>query len=74
MRLRIWTVMEIWTSCTQFVKSTTEDDKIVWYENVDGIGNFGPPQVITTLATRANVHAADLDGDGDVDVLSFSDR
>jgi len=34
---------------------------------------FGPPQVITTSALNAEcVHAADLDGDGDADVLSAS--
>ena len=49
------------------------DDKIAWYENMDGAGTFGPQQVITTLADRAiSVVASDLDGDGDLDVLSGS--
>ncbi|MCA9252437.1 MAG: VCBS repeat-containing protein [Phycisphaerales bacterium] len=49
------------------------DDKIAWYENTDGQGNFGPQLVITTLAESANsVFAKDLDGDGDLDVLSSS--
>ncbi|NIQ19394.1 MAG: hypothetical protein GTN95_04140, partial [Gammaproteobacteria bacterium] len=49
------------------------DDKIAWYENLDGAGNFGPQQVITTAADGAfSVFAADLDGDGDIDVLSAS--
>ncbi len=49
------------------------DDKIAWYENTDGLGNFGVQQVITTEAIRANsVFAADLDGDSDMDVLSAS--
>ena len=49
------------------------DSKIAWYENVDGLGAFGPEQVITTMASDARaVFAADLDGDGDVDVLSAS--
>ncbi len=39
----------------------------------DGAGSFGPPQVITTSADGAvSVFAADLDGDGDPDVLSAS--
>ena len=49
------------------------DDKIAWYENTDGAGSFGPQQVITTAADGArSVYAADLDGDGDLDVLSES--
>ena len=46
------------------------DDKIAWYEN-EGDGNFGPEQEITDDIDGANgVYAADLDGDGDQDVLS----
>lgn len=49
------------------------DDKIAWYENTDGAGTFGEQIVITTLADFAHsVYAADLDGDGDMDVLSAS--
>ena len=49
-----------------------EDDKIAWYEN-DTAPEFSDEQVITTAADGANcVYAADLDGDGDLDVLSAS--
>ena len=49
------------------------DDKIAWYENVDGLGNFGAQQIISTDANSAQaVFASDLDGDGDIDVLSAS--
>ena len=59
------------------LSASTEDDKIAWYENRlnDGINNdFNPTQqVISTTADEANsVFAADLDGDGDQDVLSAS--
>ena len=48
------------------------DDKIAWYENQGG-GVFGAQQIITTQADGAkSVYAADLDGDGDQDVLSAS--
>src|SRR5690606_22232669 len=49
------------------------DNKIAWYENMDGLGAFGPQQVLTNdaLSTR-DVYAADLDGDGDMDVIAAS--
>ena len=47
--------------------------RIAWYENTDGQGAFGPRQVITADADAAqSVFAADLDADGDVDVLAAS--
>jgi hypothetical protein len=53
------------------LSASTHDDKIAWYENTDGRGNFGPQNVITTEAYHAYaVYAADVDQDGDVDVLS----
>ncbi len=55
------------------LSASWSDDKIAWYENTNGLGTFGPQQVISTAADGANfVFAADLDGDGDQDVLSAS--
>jgi uncharacterized repeat protein (TIGR01451 family) len=49
------------------------DDKIAWYENLDGAGHFGPQQILTPFANGASdAIAADLDQDGDLDVLSTS--
>ena len=49
------------------------DDTLAWYENLDGLGTFGPKQIITqTLDQPRYVITADLDGDGDMDVLSLS--
>jgi hypothetical protein len=49
------------------------DDKIAWYENA---GGGGTTWVLHTISTSANapysVHAADVDGDGDLDALSAS--
>ncbi len=55
------------------LSASSDDDKIAWYENMDGKGTFGPQQVITQSAVSPrSVYAADLDGDGDMDVLSAS--
>ena len=56
------------------ISASRDDDKIAWYEHLDGSGTFGPQQVINTSSLRAfAVHTADLDGDGDLDILSASE-
>jgi hypothetical protein len=58
---------------TDVLSASARDDKIAWYENIDGQGNFGLQQIITTNADFAlSVYAVDVDGDGDTDVLSAS--
>ncbi len=55
------------------LSASFDDDTIAWYENQDGLGTFGPEQVISLSADGANVvSAADLDRDGDMDVVSGS--
>ena len=55
------------------LSASWNDSKIAWYENTDGQGSFGAQQIITTNADGANsVYATDIDGDGDMDVLSAS--
>ena len=50
--------------------ASVADQKIAWYENLDGAGTFGGQQVIGLAAGARGVFAADLDGDDDLDVLA----
>ncbi len=62
---RTWTG----TATSTCSSASSTDDTIAWYEN-DGSQDF-TAQTITTAADGArSVFAADVDGDGDIDVLS----
>ena len=53
------------------VSASYNDDKVAWYENLDGEGTFGAQIVITLAADGAIVLvAADLNGDGTIDLAS----
>ena len=55
------------------ISASSSDDKIAWYENLDGLGSFGDQQIITINANSARlVDFADIDNDGDIDILSAS--
>ncbi|MBX2827521.1 MAG: T9SS type A sorting domain-containing protein [Flavobacteriaceae bacterium] len=55
------------------VTATNGDDRVAWHENLDGLGNFGPQQIITNEADFVrSVYTADLDNDNDMDVISAS--
>jgi len=43
---------------------------VAWYENLDGQGTFGPARTIANPTSSVSLAvAADLDGDGDLDVI-----
>jgi len=49
------------------------NDILAWYENIDGLGTFGPLQEVSRAADFIqSVYADDLDGDGDLDLLTAS--
>jgi len=49
------------------------DGEIVWFENLDGMGSFGPKNTIgTEHQFPRSVIAADIDNDGDMDVIASS--
>ena len=55
------------------LSASLNDDEIAWYENLNGLGTFAAQRLISTEAASAQtVLAADVDGDGDMDVLSAS--
>ncbi|MCB2210612.1 T9SS type A sorting domain-containing protein [bacterium] len=55
------------------LSASLEDDKVAWFENLDGSGTFGAQHIINGNADGAAcVWCADLDGDGDLDVLAGS--
>ncbi|WP_084426926.1 T9SS type A sorting domain-containing protein [Aequorivita capsosiphonis] len=50
-----------------------QENRVLWNENLDGLGNFGPLRIITLSAYGpTDAKTADFDGDGDLDVLSTS--
>jgi len=53
------------------VVSSNTDDEVVWHENTDGAGTFGTAQTLGTDADNPlDGTAADVDGDGDLDLVS----
>ena len=51
------------------ISSSQNDDKIAWYENLDGFGQLSDQRIVSVTADRVlQVIPADMDGDGDVDL------
>lgn len=55
------------------ISASLRDDKITWYENLDGQGSFGSENVISAHADEvSSIAATDLDNDNDIDIISIS--
>ncbi|MDC8000388.1 T9SS type A sorting domain-containing protein [Aequorivita todarodis] len=53
------------------VGATSGSVTVAWYENLDGLGSFGPQQTITTNGLSVEpIFTIDIDGDGDIDVIA----
>lgn len=53
------------------VGSTSGSVTVAWYENLDGLGSFGPQQTITTNGLSVEpIFTIDIDGDGDIDIIA----
>lgn len=58
---------------TDLLAASSDDNRITWFANSGTTPPTFTPQVVTVGAVGARgVHAADLDGDGDTDLLSAS--
>ena len=61
----------------EVLSASRDGDTIAWYDNSGSFGDisFSDPRTITTTAYRANsVSAADIDNDGDNDIISSSEE
>ena len=60
------------------LSASYDENKVSWYENTDGKGTFGEQRVIASGVGPSwgprSVHADDMDGDGDLDVVFASYR
>lgn len=57
------------------ISGSLNDNKLAWYENTDGLGTFGAQQLIDAEIDRlVDVCAEDIDGDGDIDLLTASNE
>ncbi|MBX2829025.1 MAG: T9SS type A sorting domain-containing protein [Flavobacteriaceae bacterium] len=46
-------------------------DGVSWFENLDGLGNFGSQQQVSTdISVTRNISAVDIDGDNDLDLVA----
>lgn len=54
------------------ISASINDDKLVWYKNLDGQGTFGNEIFLYSQDKIRDGKAYDLDGDGDNDIVSVS--
>ena len=55
------------------VVASSDDHRLAWYENLDGRGSFGPRRTVSTaFVAPEDAIAADIDGDGDLDLVAAS--
>nr|WP_321224422.1 T9SS type A sorting domain-containing protein [uncultured Psychroserpens sp.] len=55
------------------ITASRNDDKLSWFENLDGLGTYSKLKIIGTSAdTPTALLAHDIDNDGDLDIVSAS--
>ncbi len=62
--------LDVLSTFTDVSPQQNQEELVLWNENLDGLGNFGPQRVITSYCYRpTDAKTADFDEDGDLDVL-----
>ena len=51
---------------------TAIGDAFTWFKNIDGLGNFQAMQNLSSYGTNKNAVPGDVDGDGDIDIITSS--
>jgi hypothetical protein len=62
---------------TDVLSASSDDDKVAWFENLEGNATTWLEHVVTQIADGAHsARTTDVDGDGDLDIISasFQDR
>jgi len=58
---------------TDIISTSKNDNKVAWYKNIDGNGNFSDQIIISQTITNAfGLASADFDLDGDMDIVTAS--
>jgi hypothetical protein len=56
------------------VSTSSANNKIAWYENLDGQGIFGGENIINLSSKPTSLTSCDIDGDNDYDIISSSNE
>ncbi len=51
------------------VTSAFSNNKLAWFENLDGMGTYAPSVIIADLEDETNIAVGDMDGDDDLDII-----
>ncbi len=54
--------------------TSSVSDEVAWYENIDGIGSYGPRQTVTFGVPASAIATGDVDNDGDQDLFIASNE
>ena len=57
------------------IATSIDGDNVVWFQNLDGQGNFSEPKILTSnMDYPLGIAVADIDADGDLDIIAASNN